>query len=574
MNSSTTHPTRLRRVLSVLAAFAALLVLPSVPAQAAGSDTITFEGAGWGHGVGMSQYGAYARAADGGQSYETILTDYYQGATIGILGVDGIPDPVTLHTNVASDITSTTVTIRNGPGTGTGVVVTRQTGEVSPPSATLESRPAGTPDDHVTVTDTTPGQGQPDGCALVVTIDGAETDWGVGSCDLTFDMSGSGEPAYLIEATNCRRTNDCTYGYGTAFRIVDNGSSQRSVPDLDGPPGCGGCPEWRGFDLVVETSLDDYTRGIAEVPYSWPSDALKTQAVAARSYAASFAASTNHTAMGCFCDVKNDSSYQVYAGWIAGRQLASAWDAAALATNGEVMTHPSAPDSQIVRAYYSSSNGGASEWVKDKWGSNFPYLVSVPDTWSLTPSNPRSSWEFTFNTDTVVDRVWGSSADHRLTQAEVIAHNTSGSAKTIRFTAMTSEDIEVTKTLSVGSVTSMFGLYSWYFDIDNSGIDGTPSDVPAGASSVGVQDPKTGIWTLQMPDSSVKTFYYGDPKDEPFVGDWDGDGDETVGIYRPSDATFYLRNTNTQGIADIVVPFGNSGDQPIAGDWDGDGVDT
>ncbi|MGI9667511.1 MAG: C1 family peptidase, partial [Acidimicrobiia bacterium] len=42
----------------------------------------------------------------------------------------------------------------------------------------------------------------------------------------------------------------------------------------------------------------------------------------------------------------------------------------------------------------------------------------------------------------------------------------------------------------------------------------------------------------------------------------------------PSDATFYLRNTNTQGIADIVVPFGNSGDQPIAGDWDGDGVDT
>ena len=47
-----------------------------------------------------------------------------------------------------------------------------------------------------------------------------------------------------------------------------------------------------------------------------------------------------------------------------------------------------------------------------------------------------------------------------------------------------------------------------------------------------------------------------------------------MGIYRRSDNRFYLRNSNTQGIADVVIPFGNPGDVPLAGDWDGDGYDT
>jgi hypothetical protein len=65
---------------------------------------------------------------------------------------------------------------------------------------------------------------------------------------------------------------------------------------------------------------------------------------------------------------------------------------------------------------------------------------------------------------------------------------------------------------------------------------------------------------------------YGIPDDDPVVGDWDGNGTVTIGIYR--NGTFYLRNSNTIGFANIAFPFGLSGDQPIAGDWDGDGVDT
>ncbi|HYP28974.1 MAG TPA: hypothetical protein VE262_19840 [Blastocatellia bacterium] len=65
---------------------------------------------------------------------------------------------------------------------------------------------------------------------------------------------------------------------------------------------------------------------------------------------------------------------------------------------------------------------------------------------------------------------------------------------------------------------------------------------------------------------------YGIPGDIPVAGDWDGDGVDTIGVYR--EGNFLLRNSNTNGFADIVVTFGAPGDLPIVGDWDGDGTDT
>jgi len=74
--------------------------------------------------------------------------------------------------------------------------------------------------------------------------------------------------------------------------------------------------------------------------------------------------------------------------------------------------------------------------------------------------------------------------------------------------------------------------------------------------------------------AAQNSFFYGNPGDVAFSGDWDGDGVETLGLYRRSDGYVYLRNSNTQGIADISFYFGNPGDLPIAGDFDGDGDDT
>jgi len=51
-------------------------------------------------------------------------------------------------------------------------------------------------------------------------------------------------------------------------------------------------------------------------------------------------------------------------------------------------------------------------------------------------------------------------------------------------------------------------------------------------------------------------------------------GTVTIGVYRPSDHTFLLRNTNEAGEPDLKVALGQKGDLPVAGDWDGDGLAT
>ena len=99
---------------------------------------------------------------------------------------------------------------------------------------------------------------------------------------------------------------------------------------------------------------------------------------------------------------------------------------------------------------------------------------------------------------------------------------------------------------------------------------------PAGVGhTTGLVDPSQGIWHLyDDAGGEVSSFFFGNPGDYPFMGDWDGDGVETPGLYRQSDGFVYLRNSNTAGPADIQFFFGNPGDVPIAGDFNGNGFDT
>ncbi len=91
----------------------------------------------------------------------------------------------------------------------------------------------------------------------------------------------------------------------------------------------------------------------------------------------------------------------------------------------------------------------------------------------------------------------------------------------------------------------------------------------------GVVDTTTGVWYLYEASMSETTsFYFGNPGDYPFMGDWNCDGVDTPGLYRQSDGYVYLRDTNTQGSADISFFFGNPGDVPVAGDFNADGCDT
>jgi VCBS repeat-containing protein len=93
--------------------------------------------------------------------------------------------------------------------------------------------------------------------------------------------------------------------------------------------------------------------------------------------------------------------------------------------------------------------------------------------------------------------------------------------------------------------------------------------------SVGLVDPSQGKWYLYDPNGVLETsFFYGVPGDYPFMGDWDGDGVETPGLYRQSDGFVYLSNSNAAIVADVSFFFGNPGDVPIAGDFNNNGFDT
>jgi hypothetical protein len=106
-----------------------------------------------------------------------------------------------------------------------------------------------------------------------------------------------------------------------------------------------------------------------------------------------------------------------------------------------------------------------------------------------------------------------------------------------------------------------------------SGCDIGALEVTVG-NQVGLVDSSQGMWHLRANGGALTSFFYGNPGDYPFMGDWDCDGIDTPGLYRQSDGFAYLRNSNSQGVADIRFFFGNPGDVPVVGDFNGDGCDT
>jgi len=106
---------------------------------------------------------------------------------------------------------------------------------------------------------------------------------------------------------------------------------------------------------------------------------------------------------------------------------------------------------------------------------------------------------------------------------------------------------------------------------------GGPAPCPGGiCDSVAFYDSASRFYLWDQIDHQrqVSPFFFGNPQDVAFSGDWDGDGVVTLGLYRRSDGFVYLRNSNTEGVADITFYFGDPGDMPLAGDFDGDGKDT
>lgn len=166
-----------------------------------------------------------------------------------------------------------------------------------------------------------------------------------------------------------------------------------------------------GGDLTVVNivDLETYIKGV--VPYemssSWPLEALKVQAVCARSYAYINIHSGKHTSY--HFDVCNTTDCQAYYG--AGTnsssyQATERTDQAVDETAGEYAWY----DGQVIEAFYSSSHGGASESVYNVWGTSlerYPYLCGVEDPYEadMASKNSYSSWTVSYTSSELVQRL-------------------------------------------------------------------------------------------------------------------------------------------------------------------------
>ncbi|HEY8639509.1 MAG TPA: SpoIID/LytB domain-containing protein [Solirubrobacterales bacterium] len=316
---------------------AVLLAFALAPSPASAQTIWTMTGHGFGHGVGMSQYGAYGYALHG-KDYRFMLAHYYQGTTIG-----------------------------TAPPGRVRVLLTIASGNVTFKKATSAC--------ERTLNPTRSYRAHLNGGAVQLLSDHGRT---LANCGAKLRASGNGR-----------------------VRIRGNGAYRGALVVV---PSSGG----GSLNVVNAISVDKYVQGViaGEMPSSWPIDALKVQAVAARSYALA------STVRGNGFNLYDDTRNQVYNG-IAGETAAT--NKAAIATKGQVVMY----GGEIARAYYSASSGGQTENVEFGFpGSTpVPYLKSVDDPYDTT--SPLHTWRRTFTQGQIEARL-GSNLKGNLQDIQII----------------------------------------------------------------------------------------------------------------------------------------------------------
>lgn len=143
--------------------------------------------------------------------------------------------------------------------------------------------------------------------------------------------------------------------------------------------------------VVVETvSLNDYLGGIQEVPFSWEPEALRAQAIAARTYLAwTLQRGRNDQARALDFDICATDACQVYAGLEPGlAEGGDDWLAAVESTGASILIY----DGEPALTYYSSTSGGRTRTVTDVWPDrDLPYLKAVE---SPNEDSPFARWDW------------------------------------------------------------------------------------------------------------------------------------------------------------------------------------
>jgi stage II sporulation protein D len=302
------HSLTMRRLIPLTLAAA---LLAAAPADAA-KHRFTIRGAGFGHGVGLSQYGAYGYALHG-VTYDRILAHYYTGTALG-----------------TTDPAATVRVLVQATGTA------RFSGAARAATRRLS-----------------PGK--------------------------TYRASRYGASQVALYGPGGKRLGV----YSAPLQVA---APKGGVLNLAGAGAYRGRLELRpdtfaGIDAINAVALEDYVAGVVsrESPSSWPIEALKAQAVAARTYA------ITTSKAGAGFDQYADTRSQVYGGVAA--ETASSNDAVT-ATRGQVVTYDGAP----VVTYFFSTSGGRTENVENSFvGSDpKPWLKSVKDPYDGV--SPRHRW--------------------------------------------------------------------------------------------------------------------------------------------------------------------------------------
>jgi stage II sporulation protein D len=308
--------------------FAALLLTGSAassgpktePPAVLAQPTFFISGHGWGHGLGLSQYGAYGYAQHGWK-YDRILKHYYSGTTIG---------PSTIKR----------VRVLLGDGLK-----------------------------RVTISSKSPFQ--------VVSADGSSypLDAGAYTVGPAFKLADPTDPLakpqplmYPLEfrtGTQALALNG--RAYRGSLRVLKVGTAK--------------------IRIVNVVDLDFYLRGVvpSEMPKDWAPEALKAQAVAARSYALS------HLHSGGGFDLYPDTRDQVYLGI---PHEAPTTTAAVTATAGQVVLYKG----KVASTYFFSTSGGRTASLQDVYpdAPPVPYLVSVSDPYdTISPYHDWGPYRFT-----------------------------------------------------------------------------------------------------------------------------------------------------------------------------------
>lgn len=418
---------------------------PAAAATSAYGPSVTIRGHGFGHGRGLGQYGAYGYAVDHGWDVTAILDHYYGGTTRETL------DP------------ASALSVRLLEMDGRDVIITQDQSRLltsAAPGQVFSSVKVSSPaPDTLTVFQGTGCDGGPGGWQPLATITGA-----VGTRpNVQFDvLNGNDDTTVASELLSvCEPDGQKRWYRGDLTALLDATGAAR---------------------LVNHTTIERYLRGVVprESPASWADagggkgiEALKAQAVAARSYAMS----ENRYSYAKLCD---SQSCQVY----GGAAVASSWagapvwledartDRAIAETAGRVRFL----GGKVARAEFSSSTGG---WTA---GGSFPV---VKDDGDATRANPNSTWTTNLSTDTIMSRYPQLGG---LSLIEVTSRNGVGDwGGRVQKVVLRGPSGSVT--LTGDEFRRNFGLKSDWFTIDSTPVGSTPVTPPttppvAGAPTV------------------------------------------------------------------------------------------